>query len=143
MEAVAADAVLLIVFVGDTVEVVLGLNGEVEGGVEHCHLRHIGHHVVDGLSAHDVAGYMQRCQVDERLLLVDNITCNLHTLRKILAAMGKTMSHSANFLDAGDNTRLWVGKGSHNHTQTLGMVGDGTLGSVLLALAGISENATL
>ena len=141
VEAVAAYAVLLVELVGDAVKVVLRFYAEVERGVEHRHLRHVGHHVVDGFGTHDVARYVQRCQVDERLLLVDDIARNLHALSKILAAVRKTVSHCANFLDALDDARHGVGQRLHHQAQAFRVVRYRALRGVLLAVSCVAEDA--
>ena len=60
VEAVAANLVLLIVFIGQGVHIGLGGHRLVEGGVKHSHLGHVGtHHVHAGLDAGDVGGVVQ------------------------------------------------------------------------------------
>ena len=60
VEAVAADLVLLIVLIGQGVDIGLGRHRLVEGGVKHSHLGHVGtHHVHAGLDAGDVGGVVQ------------------------------------------------------------------------------------
>ena len=141
VESVAADAVLLVVLVGYAVEIVFRLDAEVERRVEHRHLRHVGHHVIDGLCTHDVARNMQRRQVDKRLLLVDDVARNLHALREILAAVGEAVAHGPNLLDARDDTRLGIHQRIHHKPQTLRVVGYRALAGVLLTLAGVAEDA--
>ena len=59
VEAVAADVVLLIVLVGDGVDVGLGGHGHMEGGVEHGHLGRLGHDLLAGLDAHEIGGVVE------------------------------------------------------------------------------------
>ena len=142
VEPVAADTVLLVILVGDTIKIVLGFDGEVERSVEHRHLRHVWHHIVDSLCPHDIAGDVQRSQVDERLLLVDHIARNLHTFGKIFAAMRKPVAHCRHLLDAGDDTMLGVGQCRHHHTQTLGMVRYWAFRCMLFTIRGVAEHTT-
>ncbi len=59
VEAVATDAVIFVVIIGNCIHVSLAGHGLVESGVEHCDHGNISHNVAAGVDADDVCGVMQ------------------------------------------------------------------------------------
>ena len=62
VETVTADGVVLVVLIGNGVNVRLRRHGHAEGGVEHGDLRHAGHGRLARLDAHEVGGIVQRAE---------------------------------------------------------------------------------
>ena len=141
MESVASDAVLLIIFIRNAVEIILGLYREIEGRVEHCHLLHSGQHLPHGLHTHDVAGYVQRSQIGQRTALLYHLGGDQHALFEMFSAVGKTVSHSRNLLKRTYHASLTVYQRIHHHPETLGVIGYGAFHYVFLSFAGIGKNA--
>ncbi len=141
VEAVAADAVFLIHLVGQAIEEALGRQGAVEGGVEDGRLGDAGQHLAHGIDTGQVAGGVQRGQVLEALNLLDNLVVDQHATFEDLAAVGHTVTNGTNLLEVLDNTNLRVSQRLEDNLDTLGMVGDGQLLVVLLAVPLVGELA--
>ena len=64
VEAVTADAVLLIILVGDGVGVSLLRHSHTEGGIKYSYVGGSGHSLLAGFDAHQVRGIVQGSQFE-------------------------------------------------------------------------------
>ena len=78
VEAVAADAVVFVVLIGNCVHVSLAGHGLVESGVEHCNHGNISHNVAAGVDADDVCGVMQGSEGSTLLERFHNSVIDAH-----------------------------------------------------------------
>ena len=137
MEAVAANLVLLIVFIGQGVHIGLGGHRLVEGGVEHGHLGHVlAHDGGAGVDAGDVGGVVERCQGDAVLQSLHDLVGDEDGLVEGLAAVHHAVTHSVDLLHGADDTVVLVHQSVQHGLDGLGMGGHGHIDGVqdLLAL---------
>ena len=136
VEAVAADLVLLVILVGDGIGIGLLGHGHVEGGVEHGHLRGLGHDLLAGLDAHQVGGIVQGTQGDA---LLDGLNAGVvddAALRERHAAVEHAVAHRVDLIHAGDHAVITAEQGGQDGLDRLGVGGHGDLGLELLVLGG-------
>ena len=140
MEAVAAHLVLLVVLVGQGVGVGHRGHGLVEGGVEHGHHGHAGHHLLAGPDARQVGGVVERGQGDAVLDGFEHRVVNQHGLVECLAAVDHPVSHRADFAHGGNHAVVLVRQGVQHGLDGLGVGGhgdvDGVQGVLPLGLVG-------
>ena len=98
MEAVAADTVVLIIFVGDGVHICLVGHGLVESGVEHGDHGNIAHDGLAGVDAGDVCGVMERSKGSAFLKRRHDRIVNLNGAGKLLSAVDNTVTDSVDLL---------------------------------------------
>ena len=103
MEAVAAHVILLIVLVGDGVDVGLGGHGHVESGVEHGHLGGVGHDGLAGPDAHEVGGVVEGAQGDALLDGGDARVVDDAALSEGHAAVEHPVADGGDLVGGGDN----------------------------------------
>ena len=144
MEAVAADLVLLVILIGDGVQIgVLG-HGLVEGRVEHRHLGHVvAQHRPAGLNADDVGGVMQRRQGGAVLHRLHHLVGDENGAGEALAAVDHPVTHRVDLLHGGDDAVVRVHQGGQHRLDGLGMGGHGDVrrrhGGLALHLGLIGE----
>ena len=125
VEAVAADAVVLVVLVGDGVHERLAGHGLVERGVEHGNHGHVAHDVAAGLDAGDVGGVVQGREGDARLNGGHNAVVDLHGFCELLTAVDDAVADGVDLLHGADNTVFGAGELLNDRGDGLGMGGHG------------------
>src|SRR5699024_6288984 len=108
VEAVATHVILLIVLVGDGVDVGLGGHGHVEGGVEHGHLGGVGDDLLAGPDAHEVGGVVEGTQGDALLDGGDAGVVDDAALGEGGAAVEDAVAHCGDLIGGGDDALLRV-----------------------------------
>ena len=103
VEAVAADVVLLIILIGNGVDIRLGGHGHVESGVEHGNLGRLGHDLLAGLDAHEVGGVVEGPKGDALLDGLDAGVVDDAAGGEGHAAVEDTVAHSGNLIGGGDD----------------------------------------
>jgi len=111
VEAVAADAVVLVVFIRNGVHIGLAGHGLVERGVKHGDHRHVvAHDGAAGVDAGDVGGVVQR---GERRALLEGShdgVVDLDGAGELLAAVDDAVADGVDLLHGGDHTILGAGQ---------------------------------
>src|SRR3712207_7655345 len=79
-----------------------------EGIVEHCHLRNVGHKGVHGPDTTQVARVMHGCKVDKALYALLNLGCYDTAFLKEVASLHDTMAHGVNLLKALQGANLGI-----------------------------------
>ena len=137
MEAVAANLVLLIVFIGQGVHIGLGGHRLVEGGVEHGHLGHVlAHDGGAGVDAGDVGRVVEGGQGDALLQGLHDLVRDQDGAGEGLAAVDHPVTHRVDLLHGADDAVVLVHQGVQNGLDGLGVGGHGHVDGVqhLLAL---------
>ena len=111
VEAVAADAVVLVVFIRNGVHIGLAGHGLVERGVKHGDHRHVvAHDGAAGVDAGDVGGVVQW---GERRALLEGShdgVVDLDGAGELLAAVDDAVAYGVDLLHGGDHTVLGAGQ---------------------------------
>ena len=136
VEAVAADLILLIVLVGQSIDVALGGHGLMEGGVKHAHHGHTGHDLLAGADAGDVGRIVERGQGDALLQSSHDLVGNEHGGSEFLAAVHHAVTHSVDLGGTLDHAVLAGEQGVQHGLNGLGMGGHGDLELILGVLGG-------
>ena len=112
MEAVAADVILLIVFIGDAEDVCLVGHGLVEGGVEHGGHRDLrSEDVAAGLHGDSLGRIVERSKILEgHADIVDDLVGDEGGLLVLFAAVEDAVSDSRDLVDVGENGKLAGGQ---------------------------------
>ena len=137
VEAVAAQLVVLIVLVGDAVQIGMLRHGLVESGVEHSHLRHVvAQHLAAGLDADDIGRVVQGSQRRAVLHGLQHLIVDEHGGGEGLAAVDHTVTHRIDLLHGGDDAVLGIHQSVQHGLDGLGVGGHGHIGGLdgLLAL---------
>ena len=135
VEAVAADLVLLIIGVGQGVHVGLGGHGLVEGGVEHGHHGHAGHHLLAGPDAGEVGGVVEGGQGDAVLNGFEHLVGDQDRLVERLAAVDHPVAHRLDLLHGAHHAVFAVHQGVQHGLNGLGVGGHGHVHGVQSCLA--------
>ena len=98
VEAVAADAVLLVIIIGDRVHIGLSGHGLVESSVEHGDHRDVAHNGLAGVDAGDVGGVVQRSEGDALFDRLHDLVVDQHGGGKLLAAVDDAVTDGVNLL---------------------------------------------
>ena len=106
VEAVTADMIFLIVFIGQGVHKRVIRHGGVEAGIEHGDLRYAGHDLFTGFDPHQIRRVMERAEVEafpDRFLdfLIDK-----HGAVELFAAVQNAMTDSADLLHGCDHASV-------------------------------------
>ena len=129
VEAVAADLVLLVILIGDGVQIGVLRHGLVEGSVEHRCLGHVvAQHRPAGLDADDVGGVMQRRQGGAVLHRLHHLIGNQDGVGKAFAAVDHPVTHRVDLLHGGDDAVDRVHQSGQHRLDGLGMGGHGHVG---------------
>ena len=134
VEAIAAHAVFLIVFVGEGVHVSLGGHRLVEGGVKHSYLRHVGHKRRDCVDAGHVGGVVERGNVVAFAYLCLYGIVDKHAFAEFLAAVHNAVSYGVDFAIALYAAFLGVGEYVENGFNGVLMVDVAKFHNVLRAV---------
>ena len=110
VEAVATDAVIFVVLIGNGVHVSLAGHGLVESGVEHCNHGNVAHNVAAGVDADDVCRVVQGSEGSALLERFHNCIVDAHGGSKLLAAVNDAVADSVDLLHGGDNAVLGAGE---------------------------------
>ena len=136
METVAADLVVLVVLVGQGVDIAVGGHGLVEGGVEHGHHGHAGHDLLTGADAGDVGGVVEGGQGDALLNGGHDLVVNAHGGGELLPAVDHPVAHRVDLGGGLNDPVLRAQQGVQHGLDGLGMGGHGDLKLVLGVLGG-------
>ena len=136
VEAVAADLVLLIILVGQGINIALGGHRLMEGGVEHGHHGGGGHNGLAGLDAGDVGGIVQGGQRDALLQGGHHVGVDPGGGGKLLAAVDHPVAHRVDLGHAPDHAVLGGGQGVQHGLDGLSVGGHGNLKLQLQVLGG-------
>ena len=124
VEAVAADAVVLVVFIRNGVHIGLAGHGLVERGVEHGDHRHVvAHDGAAGVDAGDVGGVVQRRKRRALLERGHDGVVDLDGAGELLTAMDDTVADGVDLLHGGDHTVLGAGQLVDDRGNGLGVGG--------------------
>ena len=122
MEAVAAQAVLLIIFVGNGIGVCLGGHGLVESGVKDDDHRDLfAEDLAAGAHGDEAGGVVQRGEVREVVDGLHDLVVNQHRLGEFFSAVDAAVADGRNFRDVVNNLVLAGGQQVHNLGKSLGM----------------------
>ena len=127
VEAVAADAVVLIVFIRYGVHIGLARHGLMKSGVKHCDHRHVAHDGLACFDAGEVRGVVQRAEGDALLDSVHDRSVNENGLRELLTAVEHAVTDSVYLAHGGDNAVLGAYELVDRCGDSLGMRGHGDI----------------
>ena len=122
VEAVAADVVLLIIFIGHAVQIGGARHGLMESGVEHGHHWRVGHDRLAGADAHQVGRVVQRPEGD---VFLDSVHAGLVDDAgggELFTAVQHAMAHRADFGNGGNHAVLLGKQGFEHQVHGLGVV---------------------
>ena len=124
VEAVAADAVVLVILIRNGVHIGLAGHGLVECGVEHGDHRHVvAHDGAAGVDAGDVGGVVQRGKRRAFLERGHDGVVDLDGTGKLLTAVDDTVANGVDLLHGGDHTVLGAGQFVDDRSNRLGVGG--------------------
>ena len=112
----------------------MGGHGGVEGVVEHRHLRHVRHEVVNGTDALQVTGVVDGCEVAEALDAGLHAFVDEAALLEEVAALHDAMAHGVDFVEALDGTILLAEQRLEHEVHALLVVGHVVHEDFLLAV---------
>ena len=113
VEAVAAHAVFLVIFIIDAVDESLRRHGLMEGGVENHDIRELRQHGLDRENALQIGRVVQRREGHDFLDAFDNFRSHQHGLGELLAAVNDAVSGCRELVEALEDPVL----GIHQHIQ--------------------------
>ena len=136
VEAVAADAQLIVILLRHAVHEGLRRHGLMEGGVEHGHHGGVRHDGLAGLNAHQVGRVVQRAQRDVLLDGRDHLVGDQAGGGKLLAAVQHAVTHGADLVDGLNHAVLRIHQRLQHHAHGGGVVGQrsGQLKLLLVAV---------
>ena len=124
VEAVAADAVIPVIFIRNGVHIGLSGHGLVERGVEHGDHRHVvAHDGAAGVDAGDVGGVVQRGERRALLERGHDGVVDFDRAGELLAAVDDTVADGVDLLHGGDHTVLGAGQLVDDRGDGLGVGG--------------------
>ena len=122
VEAVAADAVLLIVLIGQRIHICVVGHGLVEAGVEHSYLGHAGHHSLASADTGQVVRIVERTKFAALFDGCNNIFVHDHGTGELLTTVENAMSYCGDFRQGLDHTVLGRYEGVQNQLNSLFVV---------------------
>ena len=126
MEAIAAELVVFVIFIGNAVQEGMLRHGLVKCRVKHSHLRHIRpQRTAACLDANNISGVMQRGQRIALLHRLEHLVGNQHGFGKFLTAVHHPMPHGVNLAHGSNHAVLRVGQRRQHRLDGLGMSGHG------------------
>ena len=144
VEAVAADAVLLIVLVGDGVHIGFRGHGAVESGVEdsdHGDVR--AKDLAGSLNAQDACGVVQGGQGAQLTDGLDDLVGDQAALLELLTAVDNTVADGVDLAHIVDALALASGHLLHDLSKSLGVGGEDGRGGSLFAVGLVGDHAAL
>jgi len=143
VEAVAADAVLLIVLIGDGVHISLRGHGAVESGVEDSDHRDVAEDLAGCLDAEDACGVVQRSQGAQLADGVDDLVGDQAAGLELLTAVDDAVADGADLADIVDALALAGGHLLHDLSKSLGVGGEDRGSGSLVAVSFMGDHAAL
>ena len=125
VEAVAADAVVLVVLIGDSVHEGFAGHGLMESGVEYGNHGHVAHDVAAGLDAGDVGRVVQGRERDALFDGGHDGVVDAHGAGKLFAAMDDAVADGVDLLHGGHDTVLLARQLLDDGGDRLGVGGHG------------------
>ena len=98
MESVFTDAVVLICFIRNRIEICLRPHGLMERSIEYRHHRYAGNQLTAGFDAVEIRWIMKRRQIDTFLQCIHNGIIDNDGIRIFLSGMDDTMPHSVDLV---------------------------------------------
>ncbi|CDC28528.1 cAMP-binding protein [Faecalibacterium sp. CAG:82] len=144
VEAIAADAVLLIVLVGDGVHIGFRGHGAVESGVEdsdHGDVR--AKDLAGSLNAQDACGVVQGGQGAQLTDGLDDLVGDQAALLELLTAVDNTVADGVDLAHIVDALALAGGHLLHDLSKSLGVGGEDGRGGSLFAVGLVGDHAAL
>ena len=142
VEAVAADAVLLIVFVGDGVHVGLRRHGAVERGVEHSNVGLVlAKDLVGSLDAQNGSGVMQRSERAQVADGLNDLGGDQAALLELLAAVDNAVADGIDLSNAVDDFAFAGGHLLDQFGKGFGMGGEDGGSGLFLAVGFMGDHA--
>ena len=128
VEAIATDAVLLIVLIGDGEHVSLFGHGLMEGGIEYRnHGGILAEYFLAGLHSGSLRRIVQRAEVTESKDILDNLIGYQSGNLVLLAAVEHAVTNSIDLLHAVDNLAFAGGQHIDQSQESLLMGGEGQI----------------
>ena len=144
VEAVAADAVLLVVLIGDGVHISLRGHGAVESGIEDSDHRDIrAKDLAGSLDAEDAGRVVQRSQRAQLADGVDDFVGDQAAGLELLAAMDDAMANGVDLLDIVNALALAGGHLLDDLSKSLGVGGEDRRSGSLMAVGLVGDHAAL
>ena len=143
VETVAADAVLLVVLIGDGVHISLRGHGAVERSVEDGDHGDVAEHLAGSLDAQDACGVVQGSQGAQLADGVDDIIGDQAAGLELLAAMHHAVADSVDLADIVDALALAGGHLLDDLSKRLGVGGEDRRGGGLVAVCLVGDHAAL
>ena len=124
VEAVAADAVLLIVLLRQRIQIGLRGHGLMEGGIEYRHHRGVRHQSAARKDSGQICRIVQRCKIGDLTDALDHVIIDERRLRELLAAVHDAVSHRTDLGQRLHDAALRVRDGIENQADGLLMILD-------------------
>ena len=134
VEPIAAHMILLIDFIGHGIEECIVGHGGMEGIVEHRHLRHVGHQVVNGPNTLQVSGVVNGSQVAEALNALFHFLVYEAAFFKQVAPLHDAMSHGIYLVETLNGSVFLAQQRLENEVHTLFVVGHVVVQNFLFAV---------
>ena len=115
VETVTADAVFLVIFVGESVHVCKVGHCLMESRVENGDLRHAGEKLLESVYALEICGIVERSERDAFFNRVLDGFGYFHRTAEFAAAVQDSVSHGFYLADVGHNAALFIGEGFYEH----------------------------
>ena len=132
VEAVATNPVLLIVLIGQRIEICLLLHAHAESRVKDSNIRRSGHSRLAGFNAHEVCRIVEGSQMAVRNCLLD-VLINQDGRAVKRSAVNHTMSDCGNLIRALNHTVVGIDKSLHDKLNRLLVSRHSDLELILLA----------
>ena len=133
VEAVAANAVLLIPLVGKSIHISLGLEISIEGGVEYAYVGNVGHNCLASRNTLERGRTVEGVDGNNGLDIVKLLIAENAGLVD-LAAVNEAVTYCAYLAYVSDNAKLGIGKELENESDSLVVRGHG----ILLLVVGLT-----
>ena len=134
VETVTAHAILLVQFVGKSVHIGIVGHCLMKSGIEHTHLGNVGQKCANSVHTLDVGRVVQGSQVVAGSECLHNLGGEDNGLVELLAAVHHAVTYSIQFLQAIEHSIVASGEHLENPLYTSGVLLDGALHLVLLAV---------
>ena len=125
VETILADLLLGVVFIGNSVEIVVCGNSLVECGVESEYLRNVGQDLGHRQCALQVCGVVQRSHLDAVAYLLDSIGSNECATAEMFATVSYTMTYGVDLVVRADNAINGIDQCFEDQVDTHVVISDG------------------